>query len=108
MTFWIGVDLDGTLARNDWVPRGEEIGEPIKPMVERIHRWIEMKYTVKIFTARASVPEHIPAVKQWLKKHNLPDLDITNQKDYNMVQLWDDRAIQVEPNTGQPIDPRVL
>lgn len=30
-------------------------------------------------------------------------LPITNIKDYQMIELWDDRAVQVIPNTGQPV-----
>ncbi len=99
---WIGVDLDGTLAYYN--PGSHRIGEPILPMVERIHKWLDRGMTVKIVTARASVPEHIPAVVDWLQEHNLPALEVTNQKDYFMLELWDDRAVQVIPNTGQPID----
>ena len=25
-------------------------------------------------------------------------------KDYGMVELWDDRAVQVKPNTGERVD----
>ncbi len=100
---WIGVDLDGTLARSDdW--RGlDHIGKPVPLMLERVKLWIEEGYTVKIMTARASKPEYIPAVQKWLKKHGLPDLEVTNEKDFHMIELWDDRAIQVVANTGRHV-----
>lgn len=37
-------------------------------------------YEVKIFTARADSEDGINTVKDWLKKHKLPDLEVTNQK----------------------------
>lgn len=100
---WIGVDLDGTLAEyTSW--RGiKHIGKPVPLMKRRVDEWIESGLTVKIFTARASVPEGIPPIKKWLEKHGFPELEITNQKDFNMLEAWDDRAIQVIANTGKPI-----
>lgn len=99
---WIGVDLDGTLAYyNGW--RGaEHIGEPIEPMMERVRDWIQKGIPVKIFTARADIPEQIPYVKEWLKRNGLGDLEITNTKDLKMIELWDDRCIQVITNMGIP------
>jgi hypothetical protein len=35
----------------------------------------------------------------------LPDLEVTNAKDMDMIELWDDRAVQVIPNTGNPVTP---
>ncbi len=100
---WIGVDLDGTLAKDDlWVSENH-IGKPVGPMMRRVKGWIAQGITVKIVTARAGAPNGIPPVKAWLKKQGLPDLDVTNEKDFNMIELWDDRAIQVIPNTGEPV-----
>ena len=31
-------------------------------------------------------------------------LPVTNVKDWHMLELWDDRAVQVEPNTGRRVD----
>jgi hypothetical protein len=102
---WIGVDFDGTLAHyNGW--KGHEfdhIGPPIPAMMERVKGWISEGKTVKVFTARAGIPEQIPAVRQWLDAHGLAGVEITNIKDRFMHQLWDDRAIQVEINTGRQI-----
>jgi len=103
-TPWIGVDLDGTLARE--VPDSQDsdtIGEPIEPMMQRVHQWLADGQTVKIFTARASVPRQIALVKRWLKDNGLPDLEVTNAKDFRMIELWDDRAVQVTKNSGQPL-----
>lgn len=107
MNGWIGVDLDGTLAIYDGWQGPEHIGEPIAPMVERVKGWLSSGYDVKIFTARVSHPEQAPlvraAIMKWLAETGLPQLEVTNIKDYAMLELWDDRAVQVEPNTGQPV-----
>src|SRR5665213_1815205 len=92
---WIGVDLDGTLAHdlgNKRENKGlEEIGSPIKPMLNRLRKWIAEGRTVKTFTARASSPRQVVMVKKWLASYGLPDLEVTNVKDLRMIELWDDR-----------------
>lgn len=40
------------------------------------------------------------AIQAWCLKHLGQVLAITCVKDYSMVELWDDRAVQVRPNTG--------
>lgn len=102
---WIGVDLDGTLAYYDhW--RGEEhIGDIITEMKMRVIHWLGKGQTVKIFTARAINGERqIEIIHNWLEANNLPRLTVTNVKDFNMIELWDDRAVQIVPNTGQRAD----
>jgi len=105
MTGWIGVDLDGTLAVYDgW--RGEyHIGAPIPLMVERVRRWLEDGKDVRIFTARAygRAPDDavIQGIRAWAQNHIGFPLQVTCQKDYGMAELWDDRAIRVEANTGK-------
>ncbi|MFC0283147.1 hypothetical protein ACFFJB_05920 [Camelimonas abortus] len=102
---WIGVDLDGTLAHFDeWRGVGH-IGAPIAPMMARVRRWLEEDREVKIFTARASVDEPLRSeviahIHAWLERHGLPRLEVTCVKDLWMRELWDDRAVQVIPNTG--------
>lgn len=106
---WIGVDLDGTLARAmGWKAGDPEvvIGPPIKRMLKRVRRWVKLGYEVRILTARAGRPtssEIIPAIEAWCKKHIGRVLPITDKKDYDMIELWDDRAVQVELNTGRRI-----
>jgi hypothetical protein len=94
------VDLDGTLAKYYDHYTADEIGEPIQPMLDRIRKWLKEGYEVRVFTARASVPKRIPAVREWLDKLNLHDVGITNSKDFNTVAIFDDRAEKVVFNTG--------
>jgi len=98
---WIGVDLDGTLAFYDEWRGPEHIGAPIKPMVMRVQRWLEQGATVKIFTARACIPSQIPPVQKWLREHGLGGLEVTNAKDFEMIELWDDRCVRIITNTGE-------
>lgn len=102
MSGWIGVDLDGTLAMYDGWKGADQIGEPVAAMLFRVRKWIAEGREVRIFTARANVPEQLPPIKAWLAKHGLPDLAITATKDFGMVELWDDRCVRVQANTGEP------
>lgn len=99
-TAWIGVDLDGTLARADSWKGMSVIGEPVPLMVRRVRAWIDKGLTVKVLTARACDPEGVAATQAWLVAQGLPALEVTDRKDFGMVELWDDRAIQVVHNTG--------
>ncbi|OPZ67734.1 MAG: hypothetical protein BWY82_02723 [Verrucomicrobia bacterium ADurb.Bin474] len=100
---WIGVDLDGTLAHYTRFRGYDHIGKPIPIMLYRVRKWIEKGLRVKIVTARASHPDGIAPVQAWLKKYGLGELEVTNAKDFDMIELWDDRAVKVMANTGNPI-----
>jgi hypothetical protein len=116
MNGWIGVDLDGTLAEyNGW--QGERhIGKPIPLMLERVKQWISEGKDVRIFTARAYRPielfcdepmtkrEVIKTIEEWCKEYVGVVLPIVCTKDYGMIELWDDRCVQVIPNTGVRAD----
>lgn len=110
---WIGVDLDGTLAYYDKWRGIKHVGAPIMPMVKRVREWLESGTEVRIFTARVGpqrddVPEELQqireAIEAWCVQHIGRKLEVTAQKDYGMVELWDDRAVQVIPNTGARVD----
>jgi len=106
---WIGFDLDGTLAEyRGW--RGcQHIGPPIPAMVARLKQYRAAGWQVKIFTARGTASaeeraEALPCIERWCEEHLGEVLPITNVKDYQMVRLYDDRAVQVEKNTGRLYD----
>lgn len=114
---WIGVDLDGTLAEYDGWQGVGHIGAPIQAMMDRVKTWLEEGRDVRIFTARAyrmlypvGTPEHteslhvVQTIRVWLQNHGLPALPVTCFKDFGMVELWDDRCVQVIPNTGMRAD----
>jgi hypothetical protein len=93
-------------------------------MLERVKAWLAEGKEVRIFTARVyplplwrpdsgwsvlDIPKGDPRVDaadalaciaQWCVLHVGTSLPITCTKDFGMVELWDDRAVQVEANTG--------
>jgi len=106
--YWIGVDLDGTLAHEDDWHGIEHIGEPILCMVERVRQLIADGEDVRIFTARASrlqsETERVTAIRcvgDWCETHLGKRLPVTNEKDHYLKYFFDDRAIAVECNTGR-------
>jgi hypothetical protein len=100
---WIGVDLDGTLAHYE-PGQFPEIGEPIPRMLDRVLKWVDDGEEVRILTARAANgSSDVLRVIVWLRQYGLGHLEVTCIKDPEMEVLWDDKAIQVKPNTGEPI-----
>lgn len=116
----IAVDLDGTLAFYDKYRGPTTIGEPVKPMVDRVRRWLGEGHKVIIFTARVDAgngyrqrspyiklsreelrAQIVKAIEDWCLEHLGEKLEITNQKDHRMSEFWDDRAVAVERNTGK-------
>lgn len=106
---WFGVDLDATLAFHDKWQGPTHIGEPIPAMLERVKRWIAEGRRVKIMTARVApayddLSERIAAIEAWLEEHGIGGLEITHEKDQEMLLLYDDKAVQMIPNTGERAD----
>jgi hypothetical protein len=97
----IAVDLDKTLAHQTIWKGKDHIGEPIPAMMDRVKKWISDGVSVVIFTARADKPEHIPPIREWLKKHLGQPLPVTNIKRKEFSEFWDDRAVKVQANTGR-------
>lgn len=104
---WIGFDLDGTLAEYDTWRGIDHIGAPVPAMIEEVKRHLGLGRQVRILTARMSgrtVEERVMAelaIKDWCIQHIGVGLPVTNEKDYGMWALYDDRAIAVEKNTGR-------
>mgnify|MGYP000971765917 CR=1 FL=1 len=126
MRGWIGVDLDGTLANYEGWRGAEYIGDPIAAMVERVKAWRADGKEVRIFTARVHPLAYIAPngdyiaisdaghaeigyacrvvnrIHEWMTIHLGEVLPVTCCKDYGMVEMWDDRAVRVKANTGEP------
>lgn len=116
---WIGVDLDGTLAHYEHWVEGT-IGEPIVAMAERVKAWLAKDTDVRIFTARVAetglrnqvggiddasfADAQRSLIQDWCEKHFGKRLPVTATKDFGMVELWDDRAVQIICNTGKRAD----
>ena len=104
MNGWIGVDLDGTLAEYNGWHGIERIGEPIQPMIRRVKEWIASGKKVKIFTARVFGEQRETALQpilDWCKTNIGCELEVTCEKDFGMIELWDDRCVQVITNKGE-------
>lgn len=104
---WIGVDLDGTLADSREWPM---IGRPIPAMVDRVKQWLSEGKDVRIFTARVyphgrknplDYEAVVRNIQRWCFDHIGMALPVTCEKDFQMMELWDDRCIHVEANTGR-------
>ncbi len=98
----VAIDLDGTIAEyQPGYAKRKHIGEPIKPIMDLAKKLDERGQEVIIFTARVHDKSHVPSIKAWLKKHGLGHLKITNIKTPDIAMIIDDRAVQVERNTGK-------
>lgn len=107
---YVAFDLDGTLAHFNpemFQQYGYRyIGDPIPTMVELVKDYIKSGIKVKIMTARvahttdAEKREITGYILNWLKETELPELEITCIKDYNMIKLYDDRCEEVFTNKG--------
>lgn len=114
---WYGIDLDGTLAI--YPHSFPEIGPPIPVMVGFVQELLKEGKDVRIFTARVGIrPElssehgiadvHFAAdqeakIQAWCVAQFGIELPVTAQKDFKMVALYDDRCVQMIPNTGQSV-----
>ena len=108
---WFGFDLDGTLSFHPspgTVDAG--LGLPIKgEAYDMFIKYCMGSERVKIVTARAYMAnpdrdKEIASIHEWLKEHcpkPCHDLEITSEKDYLMIKLYDDRAVQVIRDTGE-------
>jgi len=109
---WIGVDLDGTLAHYEGWKGPSHIGAPIPAMVGRVLRWLAEEREVRILTARVAVSDRQDqrqvdlarvAIDAWCQEHLGRLMVVTCRKDQEMVELWDDRCVAVEKNTGRQL-----
>lgn len=116
--------MDGTLAqyqRGDIQKYGVTyIGPPIPKMLERVKKMLAAKVDVRIFTARVGIPAGLErkerdermkeqpgirrAITKWCKEHIGQVLEVTCTKDFSLIEVWDDRVVQVIPNTGERAD----
>lgn len=103
---WIGFDLDGTLAKYNGWQGNQFIGEPIMPMLNTLLHYLATGQACKIFTARVSSSNlereaATKAIQNWCLIHLGTIIPITAEKDFQMIDLYDDRCHHVEANTGR-------
>lgn len=107
---WVGFDLDGTLAEYNGWHGVMHIGAPVERMVAVVKAHLSAGIECKIVTARVAGRSPYEAgtralarevIQKWLvEEAGLPKLDVTSEKDYYMVRLYDDLAVSVQRNTG--------
>lgn len=99
---WVGFDLDGTLAKSEGEFDPDIVGEPIPKMIAKLREHLDAGDTCKILTARASGDKAraTKVIQAWLKENDLPELEVTCEKDPGMRLLYDDRAVSVKKNEG--------
>ena len=107
------VDFDGTVAAHvskdgenfEYDP--SKVGEPIDLMVKRVRKWLAEGREVVIFTARVH-PYHgaedndraRKAVEDFCLENFGRVLEVTCMKSPRFEEIWDDRVVRVERNTG--------
>jgi hypothetical protein len=114
----IGVDFDGTLSTFSqslgWM--GPFVtGDPVPKMVEKVKKALAEGAYVGIFTARIvphvgetfNVAAAITVIQDWCEKHIGVRLPVTHSK-AGFNEMWDDRAVQVLPNTGETLKEAML
>lgn len=108
MIGWYGVDLDGTAAEYGGWQGMQHIGAPVEKIMARIRQLLAEGKTVKIMTARVgqgvdAIERQLTrvAIQEYFLKHVGQRLQATAEKDFAMIELWDDRVKQVIPNTGE-------
>lgn len=108
---WVGFDLDGSIAEYyEYDPNDPTPGKPIEKTISLLKSYLDSGIDCRIFTARADFPEDFDILRDWFERAGLPrDLVITNVKDVYCKMIFDDRAIQVERNTGNLLgDPNTI
>lgn len=103
------VDLDGTLAYEQDPYDPDKIGPPIAKMVMRVMKWLKAGERVVILTARMNSAVHSPGrlrknrklIEEYCKTFIGRKLPVTSEKHPMFTDIWDNRNITVETNTGR-------
>lgn len=113
-TPWVGVDLDGTWVVHHGAVDFLNVGEPVPAITRQVKRYLKFGIEVRVFTARVGPPPpgvHLSrppvevirsAIQDWTEAIVGQRLKVTNEKDFDMVLLLDDRAVRIVANTGLP------
>ena len=107
---YVAFDFDGTLAHHEHGDDPDILGDPILAMVLLAKE--EAKHNeVRIMTARVcsklpveQIRKQTKLIQDWAQIFLGFRPVVTSEKDYEMIKLYDDRAIQVRTNTGQIVE----
>jgi hypothetical protein len=102
-----GVDFDGTMSLYDGYKGPDVCGDPIGAMIDRIKGWLADGDEVVVLTARVhpsgeatDVQAAYETIRAFCVENLGQELEVTCMKDPMMVEIWDDRAVRVDENTG--------
>ena len=99
---WIGIDMDGVLSLERSIE--EPIGPPIPLMVERLKALeANQSFEIKIMSPRVASESGRKEIRHWLKAQGLPNYQLTNKKDFNMLEFLTAKGVQVQRNRGQVV-----
>lgn len=102
----VALDFDGVLSEyhGDF---GAPPGPPYPGMLALVTELIERhKVKVVVFSARAGSAMGTRLIREWLREHGFPPLDITNIKEPEFSVMLDDRAVRFIPQLAK--DPKWL
>ncbi len=89
----ICIDFDHTLCDMANVAQGYKMGPPMPGALESVIELQSRGITCVVFTARATRPDAIKAVDDWLKFFHFPAMPVTGIK-INADVYLDDKAIR--------------
>lgn len=98
-----------------WLTEGHEIRvftarcwplyRPVRPGESLMNVLAEGDFDRHEFNRAQEAACAVAAIRAWCKEHIGRELPVTCVKDYGMHELWDDRAVAVEANTGVALNP---
>lgn len=105
----IAVDWDGVMVEYHGYEGPAVFGPSIQPMVDNVKSWLAEGHEVIVHTSRVSLEHNIDsvmkssgAIRKRLQEMGLPaTLKITANKYTRISEFWDDRAVEMEKNTGR-------
>lgn len=98
---WVGVDLDGTLAKHLWTPSNptSEIGDPIPEAVEKVRELVALGYKIIVHTSRPWTDYE--NIENWMRFYGIPFKEIQCGKPLYVAYI-DDRAINASEDSWIP------
>lgn len=125
---WIGVDFDETLRRYDdspiapmvdrvkrWLADGLDVRIVTARMYEPQHHEFDFPQDFtdacvensrwRTANGGPTIEHQRELVQRWCEKHVGRRLPVRYGKGPGMIELWDDKAVAVEPNTGRRVSP---
>ena len=90
----VAVDFDGTIAGYDNGWQGKPAEDPTRGAANALRALVTKGYTIVVFSCRASDPDGVKQIRDWLMAHNMLQYvsEVTNVKP-RAVAYVDDKAV---------------